>query len=182
MAPRNPVDHFGPTTENRQIDNKHESGLLRRVPIVAGMASSAPATWWVLGRLDRSNDWIIDPDYVIPPPQVPRALAHAIGGLALVLALWGLVSLLKLARSNRGPWRTIGMWGPGFVAAAYLGLASHILTAPGIGANIGAGLVVFAALPVGLLLLVISLVAALAGRRRDTTTGPGSNQSRGFVA
>ncbi len=154
-----------PTTGETRGAKKSLSTLWLWSLMLAGMAATFPATWWVLGRFDHSSDWIVDPDYAVPPPQIPRSLAHAIGIVSVLLAIMGFGTLVNLVRTNRWPSHLVGINWPGFAAAAYVGMAAHVITAPGIGANIGAGLVVLATGPVAVILLMISL-ASWANRNR----------------
>lgn len=106
-----------------------------------------------------SGDWITDPDYVIRPPQVNRLLAHGIGAASLVVLLSGI--LVLTSRTASGRWRACswGVFGSVAVGLAYAGLAAHIVTAPVVGANIGAVLVVVAGLPVALVVLTVGIRA-----------------------
>ncbi|NND02278.1 MAG: hypothetical protein HKN91_05775 [Acidimicrobiia bacterium] len=140
--------------------------------VVAGAVAALPATWWVLGRLDKSGAWITDPDYAVNPPQIDRTLAHAIGAGSLVAFLIGTAVLVGTIRSGR--WRrcVAGVFAPAVAGFAYVGMAAHVMTAPVIGANIGAGLIVMAGLPVCVLLLGVGTAAGRACRRLSDPPPP----------
>lgn len=126
--------------------------------VCMGALAAFPAVWWVLGRLDHSGDWIVDPDYAIQPPQVDRTLTHLIGVLAVVavvasgaLLSWNLASG-HIANLRTRPVISLAL------ASAYMGLTAHVATAPDIGANIGFGLLVLGAVPILFVLAVFAFV------------------------
>ena len=102
---------------------------------------AALATWFLMG--DRTVD-IPDPDYFLGPvPSPPRAIELLLGVVAL-----GLVGVL-LARSNShgGARSTLALLAM-VMLGGYVGFTARVWTAGVGGANIGAGLLLFAAVPV----------------------------------
>ncbi len=121
---------------------------LEWVALTAGSIAALPATWWLLGRLDDAGESIVNPDYAVRPPQIDRTLAHAIGGAAVGIAVVALALLFVAVVRGRWHGCVAGLVIPLTAGAAYAGLMGHVMTAPVIGANIGAGFVAAGAVPV----------------------------------
>jgi hypothetical protein len=125
-----------------------------RWPSVAGVvliAAVPVATWWAVG--DLSTD-LPDPDYQIRPFDIGPTAEQVAGVSATVLAAAAVVALIHAGRAGRFDRR----WWPVLVelvlAGALCGAGWRVLTAGVIGANIGAGLVLWVGAP---------MVAALVG-------------------
>lgn len=141
---------------------------LEAVGLAAGAATAFPATWWMLGRIDQSGAWITDPDYAVQPPQIDRGLAHVIGAGSTALAAAALAVVVVFLARGRWASCVAGIVLPLMAGFAYAGAVGHVATAPGIGANIGFGLMVFAALPIGVLLLVVMAFSLRAWSRQGS--------------
>ncbi len=115
-----------------------------------------PACWWVLGRLDGSGAGIVDPDYAVQPPEIDATLAHLIGAGSTTIAVVTLAALLASVLRRR--WRpcVAGIFLPMAAGFGYAGMAAHVATAPVVGANIGAGLMLLGAVPLGIVLVVVA--------------------------
>jgi hypothetical protein len=110
------------------------------------------ATWWLVG--DQSTTSSDNADYLLRPPfrfsnRVTRALGT--GALAVTVAAATLLIVASASHSFNPKWWSLV--GPLLLLGILLGLGWRVLTAGVIGANIGAGLFVFAAGPVMLALV-----------------------------
>ena len=129
--------------------------------------AALPAAWWLIG--DQSSD--MPPgaklDYYLGPWRFPAALETTAGVLGLLIAVVAVAVLLHAGRS--------GTWDPRWqtvvstltVVTVLLAVGLRILTAGGIGANIGAGMALLGLFPIAGLLL------ALAAYRIWTILRPG---------
>jgi hypothetical protein len=121
------------------------------VAMVALMVAVPVATWWAVG--DLSTD-LPDPDYRIRPFAIGHRTEQVAGVSAAVLAVAAVVALIHAGRAGRFDRR----WWPVLVelmlAGTLCGAGWRVLTAGVIGANIGAGLVLWVGAPI---------VAALVG-------------------
>jgi len=138
----------------RSGNEKEAGGHPARWPSVAAVALIAAvpvATWWAVG--DPSTD-LPDPDYQIRPLDIGQTTEQIAGVIATVLAAAAVVALVGAGRAGRFDRR----WWPVLVelvlAGALCGVGWRVLTAGVIGANIGAGLVLWVGAP---------MVAALVG-------------------
>lgn len=115
------------------------------------------ATWWLVGDLSSRMPPGTDLDYAFGPWPIDPLLETTAGIAASVVTVAVLVAAVVavVAGRLRSPWLTllIGLLGCGVV----IGWAARALTAGGIGANIGAGLVVLFVAP----LLGVALLLAL---------------------
>jgi hypothetical protein len=121
------------------------------VAMVALIVAVPVATWWAVG--DLSTD-LPDPDYQIRPVAIGDTTEQVAGVSAAVLAVAAVVALIHAGRAGRFDRR----WWPVLVelmlAGTLCGAGWRVLTAGVIGANIGAGLVLWVGAPI---------VAALVG-------------------
>jgi hypothetical protein len=113
-------------------------------------------TWWLVGDLSTVpvSD---DPDYFLRPFDIPPGAERTAGLGSTVLTA---IALLVLAWATRGRLLDPRWWGaliPLLAAGAIAGSGWRVLTAGGIGANIGAGFVVYFGGPVVTALLVWSV-------------------------
>jgi hypothetical protein len=133
--------------------------VIEAVVLAAAATATFPATWWLLGRLDNSGAWIIDPDYAVQPPQFERGLTHLVGAGSVAVVM--LVITAAVVMTMQGRWRlcVAGVLLPWLAGFAYAGMAGHVMTTPVIGANIGAGLVLMGAVPVGIGLVSLMAVS-----------------------
>lgn len=148
---------------------------VRALQVAALLIGSAAAGWWgthvsqkqaaqELGLL------LEEADYAYEPWPVPDGFVTAVGVAGLVLALAAaalLVRALATGRLRRLPGIALLLSAP---LPMMLGAWWGIATAPGIGANIGAGLAAFLFVPVGLVLLAASATLVLVDRRRQRRT------------
>lgn len=129
------------------------------------LAGSALAAWWSARTSpEEARNWGITPqeaDYAIAPPPLPEWAVPVLGVLGLVLAAVGAVLVVRERRAGRAAF--------GWVLAAFLlmpvalfaGLWWAVATAPGIGANIGLGLLVIVGGPLAVVFLLGAAGAAL---------------------
>jgi hypothetical protein len=117
-------------------------------------------TWWTVGDLSYRGS--VDLDYFIQPPEIGAAAELAIGITALVLATASVRALAQATRTgdmDQRWWTVLLLLS---IAGAGLGAAWRVLTAGGIGANIGAGIIIMIGPPMFIILVVC---AALLGWR-----------------
>jgi hypothetical protein len=111
------------------------------------------ATWWLIG--DRSTvPASADPDYAFRPFDVGPAVERTAGTGATVLAAITLLVLVWATRSHHLDSRWWKVFLALLAAGIIAGFGWRVMTAGVIGANIGAGLVVFFGGPVVAALLV----------------------------
>jgi len=146
-------------------------GDVRTVAAIA-VVSSAPAVWW-LGSGNAGVAAEADPDYLWQPLRMSTAVQSAIGIASIVLVLSALVVMaarMRAAELDRRWWGVVLPW---VALSAYVGLTYRVATTPVIGANIGAGLMILGAIPLGCAALVLCTHFARATRPiRDTERRP----------
>ncbi|MEU6076320.1 hypothetical protein [Micromonospora sp. NPDC047074] len=124
------------------------------------------ASWWLIGDLtgDEARRLAaegVDLDYAVRPVSLGAAGDRIVGALACVGAVAAFAVLLRAMarrRLDRRWWRVLL---PLVAAGVLVGFAWRVLTAGGIGANIGAGLMLMAGGPALAILLTVAAVAAL---------------------
>jgi hypothetical protein len=121
------------------------------VAMVALIVAVPVATWWAVG--DLSTD-LPDPDYQIRPVAIGHTTEQVAGVTAAVLAVAAVVTLIHAGRAGRFDRRWWPVLVELMVAGTLCGAGWRVLTAGVIGANIGAGLVLWVGAPI---------VAALVG-------------------
>ena len=123
-----------------------------------GGVTAAIGTWYLVGDLTESPSHT---DRMLDPPAVPPLVEHAVGIGALVALGAGRVTMLRAAsrRAHRSMNQLILLVAAGML----LGLIGRMVTAGGIGANIGGGLAIMFGLPV---VAALVLVAVVIGWRR----------------
>ena len=132
---------------------------------VARVLATPVATWFLVGDLSATE--FDDLDYLWRAPALPAAVELVLGVLAALIAVASATVLaVALYRGQvRRQWSATVV--PLCVAGALLGYAGRVVSAGGIGANIGGALMIGLAGP-----LVLALVVAAAwnawyeGRRR----------------
>lgn len=138
------------------------------------LAGSALAAWWASRTSpEEARAWGITPqeaDYAIVPPPLPEWSVPVIGAVGAVLAVAGAILVVREQRAGRAAFAW--MLGAFLLVpvALFGGLLWAVATAPGIGANIGLGLVVFVLGPLALVFLLGAagaVATALLARRRD---------------
>ncbi|MGH3713941.1 MAG: hypothetical protein ACRDT4_10845 [Micromonosporaceae bacterium] len=134
-------------------------GLVISVPVVAA---------WLIGDVSEVPPGP-DTDYFLRPLQLGVA-EHVLGALCAVVAVLCAVQLVRATRRREFDplwWLTLA---PLLAYGLFAGFGWRVLTAGGIGANIGAGLVILFGAPAALVVLLwtVSWSAYLlrAGRRR----------------
>ncbi|MGC4789523.1 hypothetical protein ACLQ22_17020 [Micromonospora sp. DT178] len=128
------------------------------------------ASWWLIG--DLTNDEArrlaaegVELDYAIRPVSLGPAGDRIVGVLACVGVVVALAWLLRATARRRLDPRWWWVLVPLVGAGVLVGLGWRVLTAGGIGANIGAGLMVIAGGPALAVLLIVAAVAAVRMRR-----------------
>ncbi len=153
---------------------------MKKLIAVAAVAAlsvvSTVAAWWLMGA-DTSVPADVA-DYAVQPPQFDPALETAAGVVALALVA-GALALTGWATATRRVSRRWWLVVPAVVlAGSAVGFGFRVMTAPVIGANIGAGLVVMFLLPAAAALVVWALVWSLVLLRRKKLD---SNLGRGMT-
>jgi hypothetical protein len=140
-----PGDQGSPTP----VDNGGTAAVPGRIvgALVVAIVSFPFAVWWLSGHVSRGVSLADDPDYFLRPPHIDPALARTVGIASISLCAIGLAIALRASwtRLLRGRWWAV--IGPLLLAGAVLGIGERVMTAPVIGANIGAGFVLVAGVP-----------------------------------
>ena len=123
-------------------------------------------SWWLIGDLSSSGFSPDELDYMVRTPDVIERNSATAGVVGAVTAAVGLVVVSLLFLGGRLERRSLILIGAGAGCGAFLGLAARTITAGGIGANIGAGLVILFGVPAA----VVGLRAAY-----RAATGPASS-------
>ncbi|WP_146605643.1 hypothetical protein [Micromonospora craterilacus] len=148
--------------------------LRRAVPVlvVALLLATPVATAWLVGDLTnrearRLAAEGVPLDYFLRPVSLGATGDRVVGVLACVLVILSLALLIRATatRTLDSRWWTVLL--ALMLSGALIGFAWRVMTAGGIGANIGAGLVVLAGGPVLLLLLIVAAVQAFRLRRQQ---------------
>lgn len=137
----------------------------RHVTAAVSLVLATPvAVWWVVG--DVSSKGFDDLDYMVRPVELPSVVEAVIGGLAVVLVIvCGAVLGHALYRGRvRRAWSATVV--PLFAAGVVVGAGWRVVTAGGIGANIGGGLVVLFGGPLVVALIVVAVANAWVESRR----------------
>ena len=128
------------------------------------------ATWWLVGDLTddaarRLASQGVKLDYAFRPVTLGAVGDRIVGVLACVTVVATLAVLIHdtVARSLRPGWWVVLV--PLVLAGVLVGFGWRVLTAGGIGANIGAGLMILGGGPVLAVLLLVAAVAAWRLRR-----------------
>jgi hypothetical protein len=148
----------------------------RAVIIGAGVASLAPAVWWIAGLIP--ND--VRPenaDYLVRPLRLPFFVEPAIGLVSVLVAGFAARSLHRSVRGGelRREWWQVAV--ALSAIAAFVGFTYRIATAPVIGANIGGGALIFLAVPFSIGMLVWASIALHAIRHPTPTSDSHANRS-----
>lgn len=119
------------------------------VALVVGCSSTV--AWWLIG--DLSED-ILSPDYVIKPADIARSTENLIGIVSAIVLLGALVVLrVTTARISR---RSFLALVPLVIVGVFAAFTARVFTAGVSGANIGAGVVAFFAVPFVPTMLIVS--------------------------
>jgi hypothetical protein len=131
------------------------------------------AAWGLMGQQNYDGLPASELDYAYQPWGIGDGVAAGVGGLALVLAAVGAAVLVRGARRGAMDRRWWGVVGPLVVVGLMAGVGWRILTAGGIGANIGAGLLIIFGTPVaaGLLLWALAWAFWLVTQRHGHENG-----------
>ncbi|MFJ5732333.1 hypothetical protein [Streptomyces paradoxus] len=132
------------------------------VPAGAALVGGVPvAAWGLMGQQNYDGLPASELDYAFQPWDIGDGVAAVAGGLALVLAVAGAAVLVRGTLRGAMDRRWWAVLGPLVVLGLMAGVGWRILTAGGIGANIGAGLLIMLGTPVAAGLLLWSLALAL---------------------
>jgi hypothetical protein len=130
---------------------------MERNAAVALVLATPVAVWSFVGDLSvRLVD--AELDYLVRAPQIPRLLELLVGVVALVVAVASAVVLTRALAEGRARQQWSATVVPLTVAGAIIGFGLRVVTAGGIGANIGGALMIMLAGP-----LVLALIVAAAG-------------------
>jgi hypothetical protein len=139
----------------------------RLLTIACALVGATPvALWWLIGDLTSPGFPDSKLDYAFRAPHPPPAVSNASGLLATVVVVIG-AALLGRERF-RGRITAGWLATPVLLctAGALLAFGGRVMTAGGIGANIGAGLFVLFGLPAVLGLVMAATANAWRERRR----------------
>ncbi|MFG2289491.1 hypothetical protein ACGFOU_25900 [Streptomyces sp. NPDC048595] len=156
--------------------NTHKPHTAASVVLVAAVPV---ATWGLIGRQDAPGYSPSELDHAVQPLPLAESLETSLGVICLVLAVVSGALLAYASRSDtfdRGRWMVLL---PLLVAGLIVGAGWRVLTAGVIGANIGAGLVIWAGGPVTAALLFWALFAGL--KRHDGGEGRNSRTRKSTV-
>ncbi|MFD8237263.1 hypothetical protein ACFV20_35975 [Streptomyces sp. NPDC059696] len=127
----------------------------------AALVGGVPvAAWGLTGQQNYQGVPASELDYAFQPWDIGDGVAAVAGGLALALALGGVAWLVRASLRGAMDQRWWGVLGPLVALGLMAGVGWRILTAGGIGANIGAGLLILFGTPVAAGLLLWSLAWA----------------------
>ncbi|MCX5558710.1 hypothetical protein [Streptomyces sp. NBC_00038] len=145
------------------------------------VAAVPVAAWGLLGQQNAAELPASQLDYAFQPLGLPDGLDTVLGAVALVLAGVGATLLVRASRSGGMDKRWWGVLAPLVMAGLLVGMGWRVLTAGVIGANIGAGLVIFFGGPVvaGLLLWALGRGVWLANHRPGGDNGPDGDTGPG---
>ncbi|MER7458807.1 hypothetical protein [Micromonospora sp. NPDC126480] len=140
------------------------------LPSLLLVLAAPVAVWWLVGDLTndearRLADEGVVLDYVVRPVSLGPVGDRFVGVVACGVAVAALAVLVRATAVRRLDPRWWAVLAPLVAAGALVGFAGRVLTAGGIGANVGAGLVALIGGPV---LVVLLAVAAVAGWRLRT--------------
>ncbi|MEV7346108.1 hypothetical protein [Streptomyces sp. NPDC093544] len=132
--------------------------------LVAGVPVAA---WGLMGQQNSAELPASQLDYAFQPLGIPEGLDTVLGVTALLVAGVGATLLVRASRSGGLDKHWWGVLAPLIMAGLLVGMGWRVMTAGVIGANIGAGLVVFFGGPVvaGLLLWALGRGVWLATHR-----------------
>lgn len=147
-----------PALGTRMASGVHSSSGARGLTLLGStlLVLACPvAVWYLIGDLSESPLPPAQSDYLMRPVSLPGWVENTAGIVAIVLIL-ACVALLYRQRT-RGlttprTWITIALL---ILAGMITGFAERVITAAGIGANIGGGFMILVALP-GAAILVLS--------------------------
>lgn len=105
------------------------------------------AAWGLMGQQNYGGLPASELDYAFQPWDIGDGVAAVLGGLALLAGV-GATVLVRGARRGVLDPRWWGVLGPLVVVGMVAGVGWRILTAGGVGANIGAGLLIIFGTPV----------------------------------
>ncbi|WP_159038819.1 hypothetical protein [Streptomyces sp. NRRL B-1140] len=124
----------------------------------AALAGGVPvAAWGLMGQQNHDGLPASELDYAFQPWDIGDGVAAVAGGLALVLVVAGAAVLVRASLRGAMDQRWWGVLGPLVALGLMAGVGWRILTAGGIGANIGAGLLIMFGTPIAAGLLMWSL-------------------------
>lgn len=137
------------------------AAMVRRLLAVTGTAAllvaGSVASWWLIGDQSSSVPPRTKLDHLVRPPEIPPAVERIAGVGGCVAVLAGVVSvqwaIFRHGLARRWNLALAGVLG----CAAFLGFAGRTVTAGVIGANIGAGLVMFVLAPIALLVALATI-------------------------
>lgn len=157
--------------------SSRRSDVARVLVVAAGVVATAPVAWWLGDLLNRIGGSVSadEADYVWRPLSLSAAGGAAIGLGALAIVACALAVLLRRVRSGHWQAGWLQVVAAPAMVCSYAGMLVAVATAPVIGANIGAGVMLLGAAPVGLgaaVWLVVALVRLRSTARPRRTEPP----------
>jgi len=130
--------------------------------VALGVAALAPAVWGIAELAPNSVSADERPDYLVHPLGLSLAARTAITIGAVVFVVAASITWTRALRRLQGRRASLGVIMPLAAVTAAAGLVYSAVTEPGIGANIGGGIALMAAIPFAAAMLGL---AALRGWR-----------------
>ncbi|MEU4691581.1 hypothetical protein [Actinoplanes sp. NPDC023714] len=130
--------------------------------------AATTVTWWIVGdQTDPEAASLGVPlDYALRPLPLSTGQERLIGIAATVLLIAAVAVMIAAVVRRRADPLWLLLLLPLSLAAAIAGACHRIFTAGTIGANIGAGLVTFFVIPVGVVMLLLAGLVLIAIHRR----------------
>jgi hypothetical protein len=141
----------------------------RLVTATTALALATPVATWTLAG-DRSSDGFTEDqlDHLFRAPAIPWLVEVLAGAAAVAVVVASAAVLGRAVHQGRlsRPW--LGTVVPLAAAGAVLGYGGRLVTAGGIGANIGGAMFLFIGLPIVGILVAAAAVNAWVERRRGS--------------
>lgn len=143
-------------------------GRTRVATAAVALVTAMPvATWTLVGDLSSEGFAEDELDYLFRAPGLPWAVELVAGALAAGVIVASATVLGRAVAGGRLRRQWMATVVPLAVAGAVLGFGGRVLTAGGIGANIGGGLFVLLGLPFLVVLVIAAALNAWVESRRS---------------
>ncbi|GAA2776663.1 hypothetical protein [Saccharopolyspora taberi] len=131
------------------------SGKHSATALAATFVAAPVSAWYAIGPLTAIAPPPEGADYVVQPPPIPAWAEHTAGILALALLAGSAVLLYRRTTARLPAWLAFGLF---VVGGLIIGGTARLVTAPAVGANIGAGIAIIFGLPTAGVMLVAGVV------------------------
>jgi len=134
--------------------------------VVLAVVTLPFAAWWLIG--DQSTVPLSDdPDYTVRPPHINPSLARDVGIVSVALFVAAIAFALYATQKRWLGGRWWAVIGPLLLVGVIAAFGERLVTAGVIGANIGAGFVVFLGVPVVVAAIAWAVTWSFRLRRRS---------------